>query len=243
MAGAHALVASGTVGAEDQVLALEPTGLLLRIAQVGLRWIEVTVHGRMAHAGRAHLGIDANHVMARIIERLKQRIDELPHHDELLGRPLFTCGTIDGGVAVNVVPSRCVARFDLRFVPPLAAEDVVAIAEEVAEGASGEFDGATVEVRPLGPARPPIRADEQSHLVSTLRDAYRDVTGTPLTSGGADGHEAYTDASMIAALTGSVTCTVFGPGSSDSALTADEYVDIDEIEITTRVLERVLERW
>ena len=60
------------MGNNDQVLALEPTGLRLRIAQMGLRWLELTVHGKMAHAGRAHLGIDANHVMARIIDSLKQ---------------------------------------------------------------------------------------------------------------------------------------------------------------------------
>src|SRR5205807_6461903 len=47
MAGAHALVAAHLVGPGDQVLALEPTGLRLRIAQVGLRWMELTVHGRM----------------------------------------------------------------------------------------------------------------------------------------------------------------------------------------------------
>jgi succinyl-diaminopimelate desuccinylase len=80
-------------------------------------------------------------------------------------------------------------------------------------------------------------------VVERLRAAYREVTGGPLASGGADGHEAYTDASMIAALTGSASCTVFGPGSSDVAHTADEYVELEEIEIASRVLEGVVARW
>src|SRR2546423_1166206 len=84
-----------------------------------------------------------------------------------------------------------------------------------------------------GGPRAPVRADERSPIVMRLREAFSEVTGDTLQSGGADGHEAYTDASMIAALTESTTCTVFGPGSSDVAHTADEYVDIDDIEVAS----------
>jgi succinyl-diaminopimelate desuccinylase len=104
MVGVHALVGSRFLRPDDQVLALEPTELRLRIAQIGLRWLKRTVVGRMAHAGRAPLGIDAVHAMARIVDCLDARIRELPHNEQLLGRPLFTCGRIGGGVATNVVP-------------------------------------------------------------------------------------------------------------------------------------------
>jgi succinyl-diaminopimelate desuccinylase len=243
MAGAHALVQDAFVREGDQVLALEPTGLRLRIAQVGLRWVELVAHGRMAHAGRAHLGVDANRFVARIVELVGERVAALPHEDELLGRPLFTCGTVSGGVAVNVVPSLCRARFDLRFVPPLTSEAIVALVREAAEEALEAYPGSSYELHPLGPARPPVRAAEDAPVVERLRAAYEEITGNPLASGGADGHEAYTDASMISALTGSTSCTVFGPGSSDVAHTADEYVEIDEIEIASRVLEQVVARW
>lgn len=243
MAGAHALVESAFLRPDDQVLALEPTGLRLRLAQVGLRWLEVEATGRMAHAGRAHLGVDANHVVARIVERVRERVAALPHEDDLLGRPLFTCGTLAGGVGVNVVPPSCVARFDLRFVPPMSADGVFDMVREVADQAAREFPGAEVEVRPLGPARPPVRAAEDAPVVAGLRAAYREVVGRELASGGADGHEAYTDASMVSALTGSRSCTVFGPGSSDQAHTADEYVRIADIETAARVLERAVVEW
>lgn len=48
---------------------------------------------------------------------------------------------------------------------------------------------------------------------------------------------------MVAALTGSTSCTVFGPGSSDQAHTADEFVDISEIGVVARTLEEVVARW
>jgi len=243
MAGAYAVAESGLLRADDQVLALEPTGLRLRLAQVGLRWLELEATGRMAHAGRAHLGVDANHVVAHIVDRLRERVAALPYRDELLGRPLFTCGTIAGGVGVNVVPPACIARLDLRFVPPMTADDVLAMVQAEAVAAMAVFPGAGVEVRALGPARPPVRAADDAHIVRRLRDGFRDVTGHVLESGGADGHEAYTDASMISTLTGSTSCTVFGPGSSDNAHTADEYVGISDLETAARVLERVVADW
>jgi succinyl-diaminopimelate desuccinylase len=243
MAGAHALAAAGLVRPGDQVLALEPTGLRLRIAQVGLQWVELNVVGRMAHAGRAHLGVNANHVAARIVERLAARVEALPHRDELLGRPLFTCGRIDGGVATNVVAGACRAELDLRIVPPLTPDDAVALAREVCDEVVTDFPGASVRLNRLGASRPPVRAAEDAPVVLGLRQAHREVTGTELASGGADGHEAYTDASMLASLANSRSCTVYGPGSSDRAHVSDEYVEISDLQTAGEVLVRMLAGW
>ena len=79
MSGAHALGQSAILRPDDQILALEPTGLRLRIAQMGLRWVTITVSGRMAHARPGELGIDANHVLCRIVDSLKDAVDSLPY--------------------------------------------------------------------------------------------------------------------------------------------------------------------
>lgn len=243
MAGAHALVHDDLVGPDDQVLALEPTGCRLRIAQVGLRWLEVTVQGRQCHAGRSALGIDANHVMARVIERVKARVAGLGVDDPLLGPVQVTCGTLGGGVATNVVPGSSRATFDVRLVPPFTPESIAELIEPVVAAAVAEFPGATYGFGALGAARPPVYASEEAHLVQGLRRSFRTVTGRTLESGGADGHEAYTDASMIAALTGSDRCTVFGPGSSDVAHTVDEFVPLADIELVAGVLTDLVATW
>jgi succinyl-diaminopimelate desuccinylase len=61
--------------------------------------------------------------------------------------------------------------------------------------------------------------------------------------GGNDGHEAYTDASMVAALTKSTSCTVFGPGSTDQAHTADEFVSIADLELVSKVMWHLVAHW
>lgn len=243
MAGAQALVKNGFFKADDQVLALEPSGTRLRIAQMGLRWLEVNVTGRMAHAGRAHLGIDSAHVMSRIVDRLKDHVSGLPHEDEILGKARFTCGTFNSGVATNVVPPSATASFDVRIVPPMKIEDVIPMVSSIAQDVIADFPGAEFSVNPLGAPRPPVRADDASVIVSGLRAAYLKEIGSDLPQGGADGHEAYTDSSMVAALTGSKSCTVFGPGSTDVAHTADEFVPIADLDLVSRVMWRLSQDW
>jgi succinyl-diaminopimelate desuccinylase len=237
MGGIHTLVAEGVVGASDQVLALEPTGLRLRLAQVGLRWLELEVRGRMAHAGRAHQdGIDANYLAALIAVELKRRFPSLTTEHQLLGPARITCSGLRGGVAVNVVPASCTLTIDARVVPPLLPDDAERLTWQVATEVCAGFPGSSFELRRLGAARPPVVADESSPLVRELRRAYRAKTGRPLEQGGEDGHEAYTDASMVAALTGSRSCTVWGPGHPSQAHAADEHVAIAELETAQKVL-------
>jgi len=240
MSGIRTLVGADVVGAGDQVLALEPTGLRLRVAQVGLRWLELEVRGRMAHGGRAHRdGIDANHIAALIAIELKRRFPGLAAEHELLGPPRITCTGLRGGVAVNVVPPSCTLTLDARVVPPLLPEDAERLAGQVAAAVCAGFPGSSFELRCLGAARPPVVADQASPLIQGLRQAFRAELGRPLEQGGEDGSEAYTDASMVAALTGSRSCAVWGPGHPSQAHAADEHVTIAELEATQRVLARL----
>lgn len=243
MLGAQKLVSDGLIRPDDQVLALEPTGTRLRIAQMGLRWLRVNVTGRMAHAGRAHLGIDSAHVMARIVDTLKNEVAALKHEDAILGRPRFTCGTFHAGVATNVVPPSAEAFFDMRIVPPMSIEEVIPMVSDVGNRVIAEFPGATLDIHPLGAPRPPVRASDESKIVSALRASYENQTGKTMPFGGDDGHEAYTDSSMVAALTGSKSCTVFGPGSTDKAHTADEFVPIADLELVSKVVWHMVENW
>jgi succinyl-diaminopimelate desuccinylase len=241
MRGIHALVQQGVVGAGDQVLALEPTGLRLRLAQVGLRWLTLELHGRMAHAGRAHVdGVDANHLAALIVVALKQRIGELADEHELLGPPRVTCSGLHGGVAVNVVPSSCRLDLDIRVVPPLTPSDAEQLVDQIASEMCDRLPGSSFTLKRLGVARPPVVADEDCPLVRGLRACYQHETGVPLEHGGEDGHEAYTDASMVASLLGSRSCTVWGPGQPSQAHVSDEHVALAELDVAERVLSRLV---
>ncbi len=243
MLGAHQLVADGLLRPDDQILAPEPSGMRLRIAQMGLRWISVRVVGRMSHAGRAHLGINAVHLMAEIVREVEIAFAALPFQDPILGSPRFTTGVIAGGVATNVVPPSCDAEFDLRMVPPMLPEDAVQMVDNLARRVIDRHPGASFEIQALGARRPPVRASDDSIIVRSLRESHLRVTGREPETGGADGHEAYTDSAMIAALTGSTSSTVLGPGATDQAHTADEFVPLADIELGATLLWDMIANW
>lgn len=240
MAGAAALVQSAAIPRAALVLALEPTDLRLRIAQVGAMWYEVTTVGRMAHAGRAPLGVDANHAMALIVTELKESVAALPYRHPILGAPHLTASRLEGGFKTNVVPEKCRAEFDFRIVPPMTPDDADTLIRQASDRAVRKIPGARVTVRNLGRRRPPVQAPEDSPLVTALKGAFLRVTGRTIEVGGRDGHEAYTDASLVATLTGNPHCTVFGPGNTDVAHTVDEYVDVEQLEVASRVLRELV---
>lgn len=243
MLGAYQLVEDGLLRPDDQILAPEPSGMRLRISQMGLRWITLTVTGRMAHAGRAHLGTNAAHVLAHIMVELEAAFEALPFDDDILGRPRFTTGVISGGVATNVVPALVTAELDLRIVPPLVPEDAVTMVERIAADVVRRYDGASFSIEALGARRPPVRASDDSKIVRGLRASYLAVAGREPEVGGADGHEAYTDSAMIAALTGTTSSTVLGPGATDQAHTADEFVPVADLELGSALLWDLVQSW
>lgn len=241
MKGAVALTEAGILPDPCYVLAPEPTGLNLRIAQMGVMWYRVRTSGRMAHAGRAPLGIDANHAMAEIITDVKTTVANLSEEHPILGRPAVTVGRIDGGVKTNVVPASCQAELDLRIVPPLGCADANELIDKTVQQAVQRVEGASASVENMGLQRPPVEAPADSPLILGIQRAFQNVTGHEIGIGGADGHEAYTDASIMSVLTRNPHCTVFGPGSTDVAHTADEYVEVEDISLSYEVLRRLIE--
>jgi len=201
-----------------------------------MRWYRIQIFGRMAHAGRAPLGVDANHAMALAVAEIKEAVAGIEYDHPLLGRPVVTASRLEGGVATNVVPDRCYAEFDMRIVPPMSLDDADDVIRDAVARAMRRVAGAKAEVEVMGLAHPPVQAAEDSPLVVALTRAFENVTGHMLPRGEDDGHEAYTDASIVAAMTGSRNCTVFGPGSTDVAHTADEHVEIAQLEVANRVI-------
>jgi succinyl-diaminopimelate desuccinylase len=146
-------------------------------------------------------------------------------------------------VATNVVPPSCTVSLDVRIVPPMTMPETETMVRRVVDSVVRGFPGAAYEIEHLGAARPPVRADDEAKIVTGLRAAYLACTGNEVPVGGGDGHEAYTDASMVAALTGSGSCTVFGPGATDQAHTADEFVPLADLDLACRVLWSLVEAW
>jgi succinyl-diaminopimelate desuccinylase len=233
MKGAMHLVKTGMIPSNAYLIATEPTNLTLSTMHKGTIWYELIVLGKSSHGGNAHLGADAIHAASEIIVRLKEKVKQLPYNHPVFGRPTVSVGTIKGGKKTNMVAESCRVELDFRLVPPMIKDEANQLVKEAAEEGSASVPGTSVSVKHYGWERPPLITPKESAFVQMFKQAYEDVTGTKIEE---SGFPAYTDVAIIGLNTGNNNLIVFGPGHLNQAHAVDEFVEIDQIDICTKVL-------
>jgi acetylornithine deacetylase len=219
----------------DAAIVAEPTEFNVVVAHQGVvRWRCHTI-GRAAHTSRPDAGINAIYGMAKIvqtIERYHAALREAGPSHPLCGRPSACVSTIRGGVAVNTVPERATIEIDRRLGPDEQAEtaygDLVRLVAEtvVAGGCRVEHDPPFMQSRGL--------SDRQNHglgksLASLVRKhgCTSELVGVPYA----------TDAAAIA--TTGIPTIVFGPGSIAQAHTADEFIEVEALQLATVIFHQI----
>ena len=211
----------------------EPTELAVMPANKGFVWIELEFVGRAAHGSRPEMGIDAIRHAAQYLAgldgyevKLKQR---LAH--PLLGHGSFHAGTIEGGAAPSVYPDRCALVVERRTLPDETTEVVIEEFEAMLEGVKRVFPDMRATLTP-GLDRPGAQVPVDSALVQGLLRACSE-TGT---EGRVDGMTAWVDAALLNGA--GIPAVCFGPGSIAQAHSADEWIEVAQIEQCALVLER-----
>src|SRR5206468_6892355 len=121
-------------------------------AHNGCLQMEVTVHGKMAHAAIPDTGIDALQGAVAILNALyaqntlyRQVTSKVPG----ITHPYLNVGRIDGGTNTNVVPGQVVFKLDRRMIPEENADEVEASIRQVIAGAAATCPGVTVDIKRL----------------------------------------------------------------------------------------------
>jgi acetylornithine deacetylase/succinyl-diaminopimelate desuccinylase-like protein len=210
----------------------EPTGLDLVTQHKGaVRW-RVRVHGRACHSAHPERGENAIYHAGRAILAVEALAAELSarHADHPCGPPTLNLGTVRGGTGVNLVPDRVVLEIDRRLVP---GESPAAARDEVVARILAACPAARIEHEPpfLESAGLPDGTGVQTAASWTARlEAAARRRG-----GGRRVAARYgTNASIFAAA--GVPAVVFGPGSIEQAHTADEWIDVAQVDAAAGVL-------
>ena len=107
----------------DAIIFGEATGFGIAYTYKARMWFRITILGNGAHGAFPDKGtnsIEKAYTLIRAIKGLS--LTSSP----VLGRPTINVGTISGGLQPNLVPESCVCSFDVRWGPPLSAEEVKA---------------------------------------------------------------------------------------------------------------------
>jgi len=215
-AGSRALAASGFKA--DLAIVGEPTRLRVVTAHKGSLWLQLATHGRAAHGATPHLGKNAVHEMARIVDVLETdyaaQLRRRKH--KLLGTATVNVGTICGGAQPNIVPDSCSIQIDRRTLP---GETDASVRREIAALLKSKKLSATISSAKLALAF----ALETEDRLPLVRNFLRSVGQSRPA-----GVDYFCDAAVLSA--GGIPSVVFGPGDIAQAHTADEWISLAELE-------------
>jgi succinyl-diaminopimelate desuccinylase len=216
----------------------EPTLLRRVIAHKGIvRW-RLAVQGVSAHGATPELGRSAIYDGARValaLEEYAQQLAQLDPHP-LLGRPTLNVGKVLGGQSVNIVPDTCGFELERRLLPGEDGRQAVADCEQFLR----KRLGATVELTFEEPylVDPAMETAPNAKIVSALARAQQATLGREREVAGA--HYG-TDGSKLAKA--GIETVVCGPGDIAQAHTADEFVQVEQVELATSMYADLLANW
>ncbi len=211
-------------------------------AHNGCLQMEVTVHGKMAHAAIPDTGIDALQGAVAILNALYEQnaryrsvLSKVPG----IQHPYLNVGRIEGGTNTNVVPGKVVLKLDRRMIPEENPEVVEADVRRVIAEAAATVPGIRVEIRRL------LRADSwkpdhrSAPLVQALQRHGEAVFGEPIPTSGTP---LYTDVRLYGAA--GVPAAIYGAGPrtvlESNAKRADEHLVLEDLRRATKVVARTL---
>ena len=215
-------------------------------AHNGCLQLEVTVHGRQAHAAIPDTGVDALQGAVAILNALYHQntlYKKITSKVEGITHPYLNVGRIEGGTNTNVVPGKVVLRLDRRMIPEEKPAEVEAAVRRVIADAAAEFNksvpGISVEIKRLllANALRPLAGNEP--LVQALQRHGKELFGEPIPTTGTPLYtdvRLYGEAGVPAAIYGAGPRTVF----ESNAKRADEHLMLEDLRRATKVVARTL---
>lgn len=212
-------------------------------AHNGCLQMEVTVHGKMAHAAIPDSGVDALQAAVKILNVLYAQNDiyrrEIRSQVEGITHPYLNVGLIEGGTNTNVIPGRVSFKLDRRMIPeedPAAVEaDLRRLMADVVSG----LPGVQIEVKRilLAKAMRPLPGNQP--LVRALQTHGTEVFGEPIP---ALGTPLYTDVRLFCEA--GIPGVIYGAGPrtvlESHAKRADERLELADLRRATKVVARSL---
>ena len=218
-------------------------------AHNGCLQMEVTVHGRMAHAAIPDSGVDAlqgavallNALYAQntLYKNIRSKVEGITH-------PYLNVGLIEGGTTTNVIPGKVMFKLDRRMIPEENPADVEASIREVLAKAVSDYNASRdaehaihIDIRRMLMANAMKPLPGNQPLVNALQKHGTEVFGEPIP---AVGTPLYTDVRLY--VERGIPGVIYGAGPrtvlESHAKRADERIVLEDLRKATKVVARSL---
>lgn len=223
-------------------------------AHNGCLQMEVTVHGKMAHAAVPHTGVDALQAAVAIMSGLYA---ENVKYQKVLSKvpgikhPYINIGRIEGGTNTNVIPGKVVLKLDRRMIPEENPAEVEASIRAVIATAVESFnaergykgdDAVRVDIKRLllANAMTPLAGNQP--LVDAIQTHGEFIFGE---KPAAVGTPLYTDVRLY--VERGIPGVIYGAGPrsvlESHAKRSDERLELEDLRRATKVVARSLADW
>lgn len=203
----------------------EPTDLTICPAHKGQCAFVIRTFGKAVHSSVPEKGHNAIEDMGRIITVLSDYDQTLRQRapDPNCGNGRFSMGVVRGGSFVCTVPDYCELEVDRRTIP---GETEQVVRDEITNLLDKATDVGYEISEPLLQV-PPLNIAKDSPVIDITVNAFQSITGKLAT---VQALTAATDAPNLG-----FPAIIFGPGTCEQAHSLCEYVEIEQIEIATKV--------
>ena len=213
--GAKKLIEQGKISDAGAMLVSEPTGLNLYVAEKGALWVRARAFGKTAHGSMPQHGKNAIITMSEFLTKLK-KIDFKAKPHPLLGKPTLAVGTINGGVAINVIPDMCEAEIDIRLLPGQDQSEVLSKLERLG--------GRRIQLEVID-FKKPVETDPKDPFVKIAVDSVTSIVGKRPRP---QGVSYFTDGNIIANSL-NIPMVIIGPADTTMTHQPNEYVEIPKL--------------
>ena len=215
----------------------------------GVWWSEVEVRGRIAHGSMPFLGVSAIRGMgaflakieAELYPRLAQRRTRMPVIPDQARQSTLNFNSLHGGLPEQgdaegfpsaLVADRCRLVLDRRYLLEEAEDDVkqeVVDLLDTLKVEQPEFDYALRDLWSV----PPTLTEPDAPVVQALDRAIETVLGAPARHVASPGTY---DQKHVARIGHLHDCVAYGPGILELAHQPDEYIDIDDMVASAKIM-------
>ena len=219
----------------------EPTSMAVARGHKGKLAARATCLGRGGHSALAPLALNAVHLACDLVGEIRRKQAGIADHgaaDNDYDVPYTTLhvGRIEGGVALNIVPSLCEVEFEIRNLaeddPQAILAEIRAAAERLAGEARKQAPEAAIGIEVTN-AYPGLDTPEDAAVVAFVRS----LTGANRTIKVAFG----TEGGLFAERLG-IPTVVCGPGSMAQGHKPDEFIATEQLARCDAMLAALLDR-
>ncbi|MFV1973805.1 MAG: acetylornithine deacetylase [Thiohalobacterales bacterium] len=231
MAGARLLAGQDTLHARHAIIG-EPTGLRPVRMHKGIFMEAIRLHGHSGHSSDPSLGNSALEAMHRVIGALlawRARLQE-QHQNPLFAVPVPTLnlGHIHGGDNPNRICPDCELHIDLRPLPGMELDELRSQLRQCVTGTLAG-SGIRIEFESLFDGIPAMETSATAAITRLTEQ---------LTGHAAEAVAFGTEAPYLQAL--GMETIVLGPGDIAQAHQPDEYLAMERLQPTTRLLQSLV---